>query len=411
MAEHRIIALTGSNDAGRTAGPVPTLGDKLDDLSLERLRQIDFVALVKPAPGSDRWPSWEGALRHLFRAGFVPTRLPVPGNREIAPIVFARSARLTNVRLAGMDGDGIVAMTGLGRRGRFGNQLFQYAFLKMYSLYAGASPAVPPWQGEALFGFADRRPGGERLVPLVYFPFDDDDLVLWEMDASPVNTNFTGYFQEIPAAWLPHRGFLRSLFTLTDAARLPLQATVDRLHDDGRTIVAIHVRQGDYLDSDPVRDPWFRPVPLALYRNLLAELWPQLKRPLLYVASDDPAAAAAFADYEQASLADPALAGVPDHVRDFFLLSAADVLALCNSSFSRMAALLADPSQRCFLPSFGTDAAPPGFAPYDAWADRAFWARRRGLYVRQAAGILGTPSLSDEEKRQAVKTLWERSQR
>jgi hypothetical protein len=58
-------------------------------------------------------------------------------------------------------------------------------------------------------------------------------------------------------------------------------------------------------------------------------------------------------------------------VRDFEVLRRADYLAICNSSFPRMAAILAPPEQRCFIPSFTTQA----FEPYEPWIDPAFWAR------------------------------------
>jgi hypothetical protein len=46
---------------------------------------------------------------------------------------------------------------------------------------------------------------------------------------------------------------------------------------------------------------------------------------------------------------------------------------MCNSSFSRMAAILADSAQKCFLPVFKTE----GFVPYEPWLDCDFWARFR----------------------------------
>jgi len=47
----------------------------------------------------------------------------------------------------------IVQCTTLGRLGRWGNQLFQYAFVKKYPLTVGAQLEIPPWLGEDLFGY------------------------------------------------------------------------------------------------------------------------------------------------------------------------------------------------------------------------------------------------------------------
>jgi Glycosyl transferase family 11 len=368
-------------------------------------RRDAFVIDRPPERRSLQWPSWARTARLLFKAGFVPTRLAVKGASAVDPVAFVRSSRLTSAKAADVERGDIVTMSALGGRGRFGNQLFQYAFLRMYSLCNAAVLVTPPWPGEAIFNLVERRPDGKAYPLLRFFEFDDDDLVLWDLDRPPLNVDFLGYFQEIPEAWNHHRELLRTLFTMREPIRLPLQAAVDRLRRDGRTLVAIHVRRGDYASYDPVAKPWFRCVPLEWYRNLLAERWPQLENPILHVATDDLAAVGdAFAGYPALPLDDPALAETPAELRDFFLLTAADELTICNSSFSRMAALLARDGQNCFLP----DLEQQRFLPYDAWSDRAFWAkfatpeatrglrggghdasRRRGVYLRHAIGILG----------------------
>jgi hypothetical protein len=384
-------------------------------VSDEEIGRRDAFVIDRPDPRSSQWQGWTRTSRLLFKAGFVPTRLAVKGASGADPVAFVRSSRLSSAKVADVEGGDVVTMTTLGSRGRFGNQLFQYAFLLMYSLYNAASLATPPWPGEACFDLVERRLGDQAYAPLRFFEFDDDDLALWDLDRPPVNVDFHGYFQEIPAAWDRHRPLLRSLFTMRDAIRLPLQAAVDRLRRDGRTLVTIHIRRGDYMTYDPVAKPWFRGVPLDWYRSLLAERWPQLEKPILHVATDDPAAVGdAFASYPALPLDDPALAATPAQLRDFFLLAAADKLAICNSSFSRMAALLARDGQDCFLPDFDLQR----FVPYDAWSDRAFWARfgtpqatsglrgtgrdasqRRGVYLRHAIGILGLEIDAEERAR------------
>jgi hypothetical protein len=78
-------------------------------------------------------------------------------------------------------------MPTVGIKGRFGNQLFQYAFLKLYSLRNGLRIQVPAWQGEKLFGFSDGRPSVGTLLDLKIESFGreafgDEDLALWERD-------------------------------------------------------------------------------------------------------------------------------------------------------------------------------------------------------------------------------------
>jgi hypothetical protein len=61
-----------------------------------------------------------------------------------------------------------LTMSSLGRLGRFGNQIFQYAFLRICANESGARVECPPWIGQKLFGHADApisrclRPAIER---------------------------------------------------------------------------------------------------------------------------------------------------------------------------------------------------------------------------------------------------------
>ena len=60
-----------------------------------------------------------------------------------------------------------------------------------------------------------------------------------------------------------------------------------------------------------------------------------------------------------------------DHVRDFEVLRRADYLAICNSSYSRMAVHSRGSAQRCVLPSFDTQR----LGPVRAVGRSGFWAR------------------------------------
>ncbi len=108
----------------------------------------------------------------------------------------------------------------------------------------------------------------------------------------------------------------------------------------GTTLVAIHVRRGDYSRL-AAEEPWFRPLPEAWYLRWLAQIWPTLENPVLFVATDDRAAVLpAFAAYHPLD-ASEAEAEMPEPrlLADFEILAQSDVLAVCNSSFSHMAAL------------------------------------------------------------------------
>ena len=271
---------------------------------------------------------------------------------------------------------GRVSFATLGHNVRFANQLFQYAYAKLYALRHGLTAAIPDWEGRQLFGLDDPSCDGPMLPTLAFAGFSDEDLQLWDWEAPPIDVDLKGYFQETPACWKPHRPLLRQLFQPAVAGRQAIDAWHHRVTDAGqRTLVAIHVRRGDYrrlaLDL-----PWFRLVPEAWYLDWLRALWPTLRNPLLFVATDEPdAIRPLFREFETVAAAFGAPAdALPEHVRDFEVLRRADCLALCNSSYSRMAAMLAPSTQKCFAPSFQE----ARFLPYEPWIDPAFWDRFAG---------------------------------
>ncbi|MEW5785494.1 MAG: hypothetical protein AB1767_10545 [Bacillota bacterium] len=48
-----------------------------------------------------------------------------------------------------------ITMSNLGKRGRFGNQVFQYALLKIYTSDYSLGLATGRWVGQLLFGHQD----------------------------------------------------------------------------------------------------------------------------------------------------------------------------------------------------------------------------------------------------------------
>ena len=93
----------------------------------------------------------------------------------------------------------------------------------------------------------------------------------------------------------------------------------------------------------------------------------------MFIATDEPnSIVPKFREFETISaVSGSPVPALPDHVFDFEILRRADYLAICNSSFSRLAAILAPAAQKCFLPSFQKHS----FEPYEPWGDPAFWPR------------------------------------
>lgn len=310
--------------------------------------------------------------RALFDRGLVGIgSVPLAGGQARC---FLASDAVRSLHRLGVGARGHVAMSALASDGRFANQLFRYAYLKLYASRNGLATAVPAWEGQQLFGLDDPTCDGLDLQKLIFHAFTDEDRRLWEMDEPPIDIDLVGYFQEIPACWRRHRRLLRRMFQLP----VDQHRAIDAWHHEAtrggrRTLVAIHVRRGDYRTHQNSTAPWFRMVPEEWYLAWLRTLWPTLRDPLLFVATDEPdAIRPLFREFESVSAAfrGPAQE-LPDHLREFEILRRADYLAICNSSFSRMAAILGPSTQRCFLPSFDARA----FEPYEPWVDPGFWVR------------------------------------
>jgi glycosyltransferase involved in cell wall biosynthesis len=330
------------------------------------------AALVPQAPGGlSDGGAWK-LRRSLFDRGLVCIgSVPVAGCQALC---FLASDAVRSVRQLEVESRGHIAISILPEGARFANQLFRYSYVKLYALRHGLTAAFPEWEGQRLFGLDDKSCEGLALQRLSFPGFSDEDLELWKRDDPPIDIDLVGYFQELPECWRRHRPLLRRLFQLPPEQLDAIDAWRHGVTDGGRrTLVAIHVRRGDYRILQREDQPWFRIVPEVWYLDWLRNIWPALREPLLFVATDEPdAILPVFQEFETIAGPSGSIAqALPDYVRDFEILRRADYLAICNSSFSRMAAILAPSTQKCFLPSFETH----GFESYEPWMDKAFWAR------------------------------------
>ena len=287
---------------------------------------------------------------------------------------FLASDSIRSLSGLGSRSRGQITMSSLGTNGRFANQLFQYAYVKLYALRHGLNVLIPVWQGRHLFDSDDPLCADVALPELRFDPFTNAEGLIWDEDNPPLDFDLWGYCQEIPECWRRHRHLLRRLFTLSDKRGSAFDGWRDEKTLGGRrTLVAVHVRRGDYRDLQRPDLPWFRLVPDDWYLAWLRAIWPKLRDPLLYIATDEPdVVRPIFHEFRPISAyLDATAQALPDYICDFEILRRADYLAICNSSFSRMAAILAEPSQKCFCPSFQRQC----FEPYDPWIDPGFWAR------------------------------------
>ncbi|TWA58827.1 tetratricopeptide repeat protein [Azospirillum brasilense] len=253
-----------------------------------------------------------------------------------------------------------LASTVLGRNGRFANQLLQYGILRLYAARHGLTLEVPPWLGRHLYDHDDPLPG--PALPRVAEKEGEAAVTAslrGEHAAALADRDVSGYFCGDTTPLAPFREEFRALFTPGRHLRPHADAVLGRLRDAGRTVVALHLRRGDF--------GWgrFWIAPTSWYLSWLETVWPTLDRPLLFIATDDPAEVPAFAAYRPVTgrdLAEP-VAGA-EFFTDFHVLCHADRVAISNSSFSFVATMLNRSAGGFHRP----DPTRGALVPYDPWA-------------------------------------------
>ena len=227
-----------------------------------------------------------------------------------------------------------IGSTTLGTRGRFAHNALEYVMLRLYAERFGLVLETPDWVGGLYFDLDDPKPGGP-LPPWLFARHALNDLVdgrgtpRIERDIlSPLFLfDYPARFRDRVQRWLTPR-----------AEWLPkVEPAVTALREGGRTLVALHIRRGDFVQ-------YGYPITRTdRYVEWLRDLWPTLERPVLYLASDALDAVrgdfAEFAPVTRAEVAPP----WPDleYLQDFHVLSQADVVGVSAASgFSQLAARL-----------------------------------------------------------------------
>lgn len=347
-------------------------------------RRLRWEEIVAPLGVAHRYPlptaagSWQACgpdwcwnlLRHLAESGvtfcFLPVtsgvhrpRPPAPRQEQgvhtsnatpgdgIAAATGDRGAEsegTTSIRVAGPRGHrrrvpatDVITMSRFGKLGRFGNQLFQYMFLKTYAREHALELQLPPWIGNCLFGTQD-RPLTAMGLPVVRekYVHGVEDTLIPHAPRPFRGCDFDGYFQYHTSFYVPYRDYIQSLFQPTAEVGLAVQGGWERIARRGRTRVGIHIRRGDYGQG------WFYLVPAQWYVRQLDRLWPALDAPVLFVATDDrETVVEEFCKYGALTCADmlTELPEAPEYL-DFYALTQCDILLIPNSTFSYAATML-----------------------------------------------------------------------
>lgn len=253
-----------------------------------------------------------------------------------------------------------LASTALGRNGRFGNQLLQYGALRLYAARHGLTLEVPAWLGRHLYDLADPLPGpalprlpeAEGEAAIMASLIGESATVLADRDIA-------GYFCGDTGRLAPFKEEFRALFTPGRHLRPYTEAVLGRLRAAGRTVVALHIRRGDFGWGQ------FWTAPEAWYLQWLETIWPTLDQPVLFIATDDPGCVRAFAAYRPLTgrdLAEP-ITGA-EFFTDFHVLCHADRVAISNSTFSFVATMLNRSADAFYRP----DRTRQALIPYDPWS-------------------------------------------
>lgn len=247
-----------------------------------------------------------------------------------------------------------ISMSTLGVNGRFGNQIFQYAYLRLYAEAAGAIPETGDWIGRDLFALAD--PLVSRALPTLAEESFDAAAQLAPGARPAAGVDLRGFFQQ--PMFAPHRARFRSLFPLCGRPRDLVDRCWEKMGGGRRPVVALHMRATDY----GYRQFWLTPP--RWYEDWLdacLKRWPDA---VLYVATDAPAVPESFSRYRPLDARIAAdLPAELKFVLDFFLLARADALAIANSSFSFAAALLNERATTLLRP----DPAARELREFDPW--------------------------------------------
>jgi hypothetical protein len=294
-----------------------------------------------------------------------------------------------NSKTAPSNNSPVLTMSSLGRLGRFGNQIFQYAFLRICANESGARVECPPWIGQKLFGHADTpisrrlRPAIERgefveslfdLIP-EFVPYLErlaelescriGSEALWN---APKNVDLWGFFQLPTHLLQPHRQFFHSLFKPIPELQAPLSRALESIRFKAKTIVGIHIRRGDFI-TEP-RTGFALVFPAKWYREWLESIWQALDRPILYLCSDDlDAVLPEFRSFSPVTWRDlqlnlPEGLGDLSFYQDFFVLSHCEVVCISNSTFSFAACMLNTNGRTFIRPHWDLSSR---FTSFDPW--------------------------------------------
>lgn len=280
-----------------------------------------------------------------------------------------------------MSGENLITMSRLGTYGQWGNQVFQYAFLRTYAKRYGLDYACPQWAGQYFFGHQD-SPITERLPAYheKYEPCKHESC--FGRPIPPIGDevrghDWTGWGQFDTSWYAPDRESITGLFQAVEPESIRMTAAMERLRQRGDTVIGLHLRRGD---GGRMIFFW---TPMVWVLKWLRENWSRFERPVLYIATEDVGLAYWFQNYRPVlmeNLGFTAKAEPPpqyvyphDHPErkprqlsffpDWYILQHCDVVLAAESTFGVSAAWVSRTCREFWRPRISL----VGFEQVDMW--------------------------------------------
>jgi hypothetical protein len=284
-------------------------------------------------------------------------------------------------------------MSNLGKNGRFGNQIFQYFFLKIIEMELDCEISTTQWIGNTIFNIAKTIPIEESTnflrLERIATRNDSPDLHLEQIKKIIRTNNFnridiSGYFQYHTKYLKKYQGKFEGTFGIDDSITRMANEALKKLKMDSQPLIALHYRAGDYLEHEKYNHPIFVPPSIDAISQKIDGIYSQIKEknPIIYLASDDLPYASALLlskgishitslDFGFDKNEDDLLA------LDFTLFTLADILLISNSSFSFAAAMLSKKGKYFFRPRIEDKK----YVAFDPWDDYVLRQKITTLYI------------------------------
>jgi hypothetical protein len=259
--------------------------------------------------------------------------------------------------------NGVLQVRCLGRMGRWGNAIFQYAAGKVLARRFDLQLQVPPWVGDVLYGFKDVFPDRPLRLIREKTYHGRDDAIIPNLHEPLCDVDIEGYFQyHTGGFYAPDRDFIQSLFAKpVDAVLGRVARAAERLRSLGREAIGVHIRRGDYGRGI------YYITPIEWYVELLERI--VTPESVVFVATEDATLLAALAKFEPVTarslgveLSSEPLPGLRhlrkdieernaaalDFFPDWYLLQQCSTVVMPNSTFSFTAAWTSTACKRAF---------------------------------------------------------------